>query len=466
MSETDLTKIPKDQIKGFECVFATYCQNHMLGSDALVVKENVHLKDGRTIPRVRIIRDKKWPFWVTRKGFRNHESQKEYETFDKLQRFDSTRINLPKAVTNALGIYSASGTMKELSRSPYLYGTDISPVSLIKDLYRRKFPDCRTQSHRVAALDIETDVKWGTEEIIMNNITMKGKSYTAITKKFVDNYPNFIEECHKRADKLLEGELKRDGIDWQIEIVDSPADCVIKVIEKAHEWKPDFISIWNMKFDIPKMQEALERENIDPADVFSDPSVPPQFRWFQFKIGKPTRTKQDGSKMSLHHADLWHVCTTPASFYFIDSMCLYKRIRTARGNAASYSLNYTLIANDLDPKMKIDALKEYENDGDMWHFLMQRDYRVEYTIYNLIDDKRLLDLDEKTGDITRAFPALAGISDFKDFNRNPKRIADDLHFFYQERGKVYASTSDKISEDPLDAHVSDMVGWMNIMLPV
>ena len=84
--------IPKDQIKGYECVFATYSAVPELKTDALIIKENVHLHDGRVIPNMRMIRDKEWPFYITRKGFRNHQEQKEYEDLDKVQRFKSTRV--------------------------------------------------------------------------------------------------------------------------------------------------------------------------------------------------------------------------------------------------------------------------------------------------------------------------------------------------------------------------------------
>ena len=74
----------KEDVKGLECVFATYSSNKALNTDALIVKENVHLKDGRVVPNIRVIRDKKWPFYITRKGYRNHQEQKEAEHLERL----------------------------------------------------------------------------------------------------------------------------------------------------------------------------------------------------------------------------------------------------------------------------------------------------------------------------------------------------------------------------------------------
>ena len=105
-------------------------------------------------------------------------------------------------------------------------------------------------------------------------------------------------------------------------------------------------------------------------------------------------------------------------------------------------------------------MKDVEDDGDVWHYEMQKNYPEIYTVYNFIDDKRLVDYDDKTGDISRAFPALAGISDFFKFHQNPRRIADDLHFFYKERGMIVGSTYSSIDKNPLDKLTHNLNDWI------
>lgn len=455
--------VPETEIKGLECIFATYSENKALGSDVLVIKENVHFNDGRVEPNIRIRKDMKWPYYVTKEGFRNHEDKKEWEDVSRLQRFTSTRSQLARNIAKSLN-YGMVLPLRSLGNSPYLYGTDISPTALIKDLYRKTWPDVKTMSHNVAALDTETDVVGGTGEVIIANITLQNKSYTTVTTKFIEDTPDFIERCRKKAEELMGDDLRKRNLEWEIEIVDTPGQACAKVIEKAHEWRPDFISIWNMNYDIPVMKAALEKEGYDTALVFSDPNVPKDYRFFTYREGNAVKVTQSGAQLSLHPAERWHVCTCPASFYFLDSMCLYKRIRVAAGNESSYALDYILKRNKLDSKLKIKELEHLEEDGDKWHYAMQKDFKAEYVVYNLRDDLALLDLDEKTGDIARAFPALAGISDYSNFNKNPRRIVDDLHFFVQERGKVIAATPDDISKDPLNKHVLGMNDWI-ITLP-
>lgn len=452
--------VPMSEIKGIECVFSTYSANKLIKSDMLIVKENVHFNDGTIEPNIRLIRDKKWPFYVTKEGFRNHQDKKEWEDISHLQRFTSTRVELTKTISKVMGTMELP--LRTMANSPYLYGADILPTALIKNWYQKTWPGVKSPESRVASLDTETSMIDG--RIIMANVCFQNKAYTAVVRSFTKGDPNFIERCKKSAMELMGDEIRAKQLDWVIEIVETPGEATYRTIMKLHEWRPDFVSIWNMNFDIPKMVDALTRDGYDPAYVFSDPAVPDDFKFFKYQEGSATRKNQAGVVTSLHPAERWHVCTCPASFYFVDSMCLYKRIRTAAGNEISYALDYILNKQGCGSKLKLDALKHLEEDGDLWHYEMQDKYPVEYTVYNLRDDTALLDLDGKTGDIASAFNTLAGISDYTNYNKNPRRIVDDLHFFVLERGKVIATTPDDISKDPLNNIVLGMNQWV-VTLP-
>lgn len=451
-----------EDVLGAECVFSTYVANKDLHTDALIVKENVFLKDGSVVPNVRIIKDKKWPFYITRKGFRNHKDHKESEHIDRLEKRMARRIDLVRKVNNAFSGEYFCRSLRDIGKIPYLYGTDILPESLIKHEYMTRWPECRTSEKRVAGLDNETDIVDGTEEITISNIAMEGMTYTAVTENYVRGNPNFIEDCMRSAQKLAKERF--DRFRWELEIVPSPGRAVKNVLDKAHEWKPDFISIWNITFDIPIMMDALEKEHYDLAEVFSDPSVPPHFRHFEWDPGKATKTNRLGVTTSVHIADRWHTVHCPASFYFIDAMCLYKRLRVANGNLPKYTLDYILGINGVDSKLKIAELEYLEKDGNLWHREMQTNYRVEYCVYNAVDDFCLLDLDNKTGDIKRSFSIMAGVTPFYQFNRNPKRIADDLHFFYLEHfDHVVGSSNPEMANDPFDDDVVNMDNWVKTL---
>jgi hypothetical protein len=115
-----------------------------------------------------------------------------------------------------------------------------------------------------------------------------------------------------------------------------------------------------------------------------------------------------------------------------------------------------LLGDGSELGMRFEYVVQPTPDGLAQAFILGEEF--------LDGDDACLVLDEKTGDIARAFPALAGISDYSNFNKNPRRIVDDLHFFVQERGKVIAATPDDISKDPLNKHVLGMNDWI-ITLP-
>ncbi|MFO6295845.1 hypothetical protein, partial [Pseudomonas aeruginosa] len=67
-------------------------------------------------------------------------------------------------------------------------------------------------------------------------------------------------------------------------VVETPVDIIIECFKRLHTWKPDFFAFWNISFDIGRILKTLEHYGVNPADIFSDPSVPKNYRFFHFKI--------------------------------------------------------------------------------------------------------------------------------------------------------------------------------------
>lgn len=459
----NLAEISKDNIKGFECRHATYTRSNQEPGDALVVKEYVHLKDGQRIPRIRIHENYEREFWVTREGRRNHKQKKEWEKEQFLQKFKTPQYKLLDSIARALGRPGMHGSLRQIARSPYLYGCDISTTSLIKADYQKRWPDCVHPSATVAVMDIETDVVWGTGEVILVTLSYKDRIYTAINQRFVQNIANCERQVQEAFEKYL-GEIKKKrNITLEVGIGATPGECIYQCAMKAHAWMPDFVVFWNINFDMPKMLSALEKEGYDPADVFSDPAVPIKFRHFNYREGAAQKVTQGGKVIPLHPAERWHTVQASASFYFLDAMCVYKRLRTANGNEPSYSLDYILRRNKIsDGKLSFTETDHITNKLE-WHQVMQSQYKIEYVIYNIFDCISVEMLDEKTGDISSSFPNLCELSDYANFTSNPRRIADDLHYVCRERGLVIATTADEMVEED-DKLVVDLTDWV-VTLP-
>ena len=452
--------IQKENINAIECRFAVQCPRPKDQiRDLHVVKEIIHTKDGKTAPNLRLIWDYKRPFWITKKGCRNHQQKKEWEKLDNLQQFSCTQSNLISSVAQAMGEPWYKGDLRKLCRSPYIYGADILSTALIKQRYKAQYPDVST-GFSVACFDVETDVLYGTEEIIMATLSYKDRVVTCIQKSYFEGHVRIEEQLMEKMDKYLSEYVEKRKIKWEIIIVEDELEAVTTCMKRAHEWKPDFVAIWNITFDLGKIINALEKRGVDPKDVFSDPSIPQAYRFFKFKIGPSQKVTASGKVTPIKNAARWHTVFCPASFYLIDAMCAYRHIRTGDPEEPSYALDEIL-----DKKLGIRKLKFKEADGYErleWHQVMQKNFKFEYVIYNVFDCVSMEELDEKTNDLVLTLPMLSKNSDFENFKSQPRRLVDDLHFVVQEKGLVIATTSDEMQTED-DEDTVDLTNWITTL---
>jgi hypothetical protein len=342
--------------------------------------------------------------------------------------------------------------------------------------------------------------------------TCKENAILVYLKSWIGDVKDPVGQTYAKAEEYIGDVLKARNIKLEVQIVDNPSDIVILVLQRLHEWQPEFFTFWNVDFDITRMLGALEDAAIDPATVFSDPRVPDQYKYCHYRRGPAQKVTASGKTMSINIEDRWNWLTHPASFQVIDSMPIYRNLRVANGKDSSYALDYILDKElsfthkqtvekpeDIDTflaevkdklrsnpgstpqfslnkqpiemedirkaqvgdqlavaadfgKLKFDAVKNLS--GLRWHEVMQEKYKIEYGIYNVFDSIALELLDEKTNDLASSISMFAKNSDYKNFNSNPKRLCDDMHFWYlnQDPACVIGTSSDE-PVDELDKHV-------------
>ncbi len=458
--ESDMTQATAqdDPIIGYECRHVVHVPPPPDSSDDMhLIKEIVHYQSGKKVPRVRRKKNFERDIWITKKGFQNHTDKKEREKLDRLIPYKTTQANLMQTITRAIGKPSFRGNQRKLFRSPFIYGADILSTAIIKRHYMDSWPELNTP-YTVACYDTETDVLHGTNHIMMATISMKDRVYTAVQKSFLRDTADPIKGMHERLHKYLSQYVKDRGINWEVEIVDSEIEVVRRTIGKAHEWMPDFLTFWNVDFDIMKILDACDRAGVHPADIFSDPSMPPAFRYFEYIQGQKKKVTENGKETPIKPHEQWHTVITPASFYVIDAMGVYKRVRVAEGEEQSYSLDYILQKNLGVRKLTFEEA-DHITAKLKWHQFMQKNYPMEYVIYNVFDCVGIEVLDEKTMDLSLMLPMFSRHSDFRNFKSQPRRVVDDLHFFLLQRGWVIGTTSDEMT-DELDDDVVSINGWI------
>lgn len=439
------------QVKGYECKHALYSaentpKNVTPNHDIILIKEYVHYEDGSKEPNIRIVKDFKRPFWITKVAYRDHKEKKEWEDKDKLNYYETNQAQLPEAIKKALGLYTPRRGLRYLAQNPYLYGADITPTAIIKRHYMDKYPECISENE-VAIIDIETDVIHGTDDPILISVTSKSRAICAVVDWFVKGIDNPEQAIKEHFEKRLPNIVKERGIDLEVYVGKTPLDLVEKTIGKCHEWKPDFLAAWNMNFDIPRILETIEKAGADASRIFSDPKVPKPFRRCYYKEGASKKVKADGKEEPLHWTDRWHTLRTPASFYVVDQACVFRRMRIASGKEPSYKLDSILNKYLGVGKLKNDKADEYK--GLDWHVYMQKHEPLEYAAYNLFDciSCELLDESPNVGDLRLSISMQTGHSDYENFSSQPRRTVDDIHFLCLSLGKVIGTTSDEMKTE-------------------
>ena len=470
-----MANVPKEDIVGIECKYATYqAATDGTPNDLLLIKEVIHTKDGGLVPNIRLVENFKRPFYITKKPYQNHKDKKEHEDIDKVDKFLTTQVQMPEAIQRALGYRFPNPKMqlREVCKSPYVYFADITTPTIVKQMYREKYPNAVSRN-TVAVLDTERDVTFGTEDTILVSVTMKDKIVLGIVRWWADRIPDCINTIQSKYKHYL-SEITIKGKDGpehvnlletrsnKVEIIvrDTPGQVIRQVMRRVHEMNPDFLAIWNMNYDVPELLRMLAKDNIAPEDVFCHPTVPKKYRKVWYKEAKAQR-ETNSKTISQHPADLWHVLFCQAGFYVIDAMCLFKKIRTAKGNEASYALDYILRKYLGIGKLDFEEADAYTKLKR--HQFLQREYPAEYAIYNIFDCMSIELLDEKTNDLGMTITSLAEISEYSIFPSMPKRLVDVLHFFFLDYKKVAGSVgADVITE--LDEGIIDLGGWI-VTLP-
>ncbi len=469
--------IDPNNIKGIECKHVCY-QAATDGSmeDLLLIKEVVHTKDNKLIPRLKQIRNFQRDFYITKPNKRNHQQKKEAEHLDNLLKYSCTQVELSQKIQLALGqrFADSSRKLRDVCTNPYVYYADITTPTIIKQKYQERWPDM-VSNNKVAILDIETDVLGPDKDVpVMISVTCGQEKLVGI----LESYANRIPDCSNKistlyADLMSKVNIKnKDGEYVERNLVEergktikffydkNPGALFQRIMLEVHKMMPDFVAIWNMNFDLPKLIAMLDREKINAADVFCDPSVPEEFRYAKYREAKAIR-ETNSKTISQHPADLWHVMQCMSGFYWIDAMCLFKKIRVANGNEASYSLDYILKKHLGIGKLKFDGV---EGEGSLrWHINMQRDYPAEYVVYNIFDCVSIELLDEKTKDLESTVSALADISELSIFPSLPRRLVDILTYFYFENNMVPGTAGSQVKSE-LDEIIIGLTDWI-VTLP-
>ena len=454
--------------------------------------------------RLRIIRNPIRPFWITRPNARTHKEKKEFAKNSELEMFQCPHNKLGEELAKQLGTYKGPNLfykVREMCDNPYVYGADIDPEVIYRIGYMKK---CRPiKEYDVGFLDIETSV-FGDEQVnVMTYIDQHFCIHTAVLKMFLKDkgmddilkYKDSVwfnvmaglnDEAKKAVANLtlkvddLSEELKGEYSKWtkdkiplkelnpvfvqlinenlaklftfDIQIFEKELDLLIWSMRNIHATKPDFVGIWNMDYDIPYLISRFQRYGVSPATAFSHPDVPAKFRKLDYK--------RDKGKDGQHFTEKWHWLFCPGYTKYIDSMCLYSRIRKVDGKENSYKLDFIANKEIGIGKMPVTT-----------HEDMQENHFVEYVIYNMVDAAVMSLMEIINHDMT-SMVGLSYISPLHEFAHQTKQLTNNFYEYCREKGLVPAAVggSQRKETDDLIFNVGgavlDPTNIRNASLPV
>ena len=349
--------------------------------------------------------------------------------------------------------------LKKLMSSPYVYGADIDFGVRVKYRYELMNGGRKPESYNVGGLDIETDVneidgKGSKSVIICTFIDHKGNTFVGIRKKFFADHT--VEEVEKMWKEKTEPEFlskltddpktgsrklyeESGGIKIVAQIFDEELDLLKWIFDCIHVSRPDFVTIWNMDYDIPYILERLNFRQADPRDVLCSPDIPKKYRQCTYY--------HDNGKKQDHITDRWHVLHLTDYTKYVDAMCMYARIRKASTRKPSYNLD--AIATE---ELGSGKLKFGLDD----HHTMQLNHKVEYVVYNIVDVLLLRLLDLKNHD-TANMLRLLDASLIDDYARQSVQLKNTFFCYLDMLGGVPASMGDPIVM-PWDKYITNKGG--------
>lgn len=450
-----------DDIISRECKFVTHIPAiYGTREDIHLVKELLTFKDGTTKPNLRIIENYKRPFYITKEFYRNHKQKKEHEEISKLNEYWSTQSSLVQEIAKRLGMIGRGKSYRDVAISPYLYGTDIDSRVFLKKQYMDKYSN--STPYTICVLDTESNIETG--ELIIASATTSKNCYVAVLKSLVKNYTNPIKELTYLKDKYLPKTENTKDIQVEFGIFETEIELIDNLFQRIHEWKPDFLTMWNMLYDVGVLLDICEKYQVEPKHIFSDPDVPEHMREFRFTEDKVAKVTASGANKPPGPQERWHKVLCTSSFYWIDAMCAYNYVRVGRKMVSGgYSLN-NILEKELGSgykKLKFEDETEQTLIGADYHKYMVNNKPLEYVIYNIWDVMSIIELDNKTKDLNMSVPVLSKYSSFDQFKSQPKRILEELYFYYYDKGKIIGVRNPKLEEND-EISLAD---WI-VMLPV
>jgi hypothetical protein len=409
--------------------FIHSCSIRTKTGNAVIVKEKNQYEDGTIKPNLVLYENPKRSFYITQPKYRTYNYKPEYELASRLDKITVSDHELYSKVAELFNLGPGYHSADKLFKSPYIFGADINVEALIKMRYMNQYPDSSLLP-TVGFLDIETSID--TNQIIMISYLHDTTVHTAILRSFFfeekgkDRVPINLDDLVPFIQKNLEGRTKDINFTYDIKIFDIEIKLIAWIMQCIHMSETDFISIWNMNFDIPKILATIVKSGYRPEDLFHNPKLPTRCKYLKYHEDKQ---KKD------HFTLKWHWLYSSCGTQCVDAMGLYSQCRRTQGYLDKYSLD-----NVLDKEIQMGKLPLISGS----HVIMQRHHFKEYIVYNIFDVIGLKLLEDRINDFV-SMHVLIGPTPVSKFATQTTRSTNDMYYDLINKGMILSSKS---GDDP------------------
>lgn len=398
--------------------------------------------------------------YITKEEYRDHSYNKPQELMSKLNKVECNYSDIPFQIASAIGktgldfMFSALrekdfNKIKHLYLWPYCYKCDFQPEYYYLSRWQKEHELPIKAKPSKAFLDIETDILDNIVDLKnirnsanapVNLMTLildeTNESYTFILEPHEPKKLNYSDKQFQKRVELYQKQLKAHEwllthkdefiknlhdrfdqtygtINYHLRIYKSEIEMIKDLFQLLHQRKPNFVLIWNMRFDIQYLYYRIIELGYDPADIMCHPD---------FKY-KRCYFKEDNTTQKLvKQFDYFYVSSYSQ---FICQMRTYGSIRKSQHALRSLSLN---AISDIELK---DRKVDYPSNTNIRTFPYE-DW-ITFIIYNIKDVLLQVGIERKVNDMMTYYKRMYS-------NQTPyNKIFRETHLLRNYREKYFES---------------------------
>lgn len=298
-----------------------------------------------------------------------------------------------------------------------LQNTAHAPVNLIT-VFLEENKECWTfvlkpyQPPRMGYTDKEYDDR-------IKNYQKQLKGHKAI----FSDVKGFINDLHERFDPIY------GHVNYHIRDYDKEIDLITDCFRLINLRKPNFMLIWNMRFDIQYLYYRIIELGYDPKSIMCHKDFPEDSRRCYFKIDKSTYL--------LEKQFDYFYCSSYTQY--ICQMRTYASIRKSQHKLKSVKLN---AIGELELKDKKVDYEEYSNLTEFFY----NNWRLAI-IYNIKDVLLQVGIERKTNDVmTYYMRSHTNLTPYNKIFRETHLLRNVREKYFEQQGWVQSNNLNIIDE--------------------